>query len=217
MTNPSEVGVRVHVLDTAGQLGPALAREVEDAARSAADEAAHDLGIAGADLVICDYRGLALPEIGVGGYSPGAALAVVGVEPWTDEFRDGWRTALPATIAHELHHVRRWQGPGYGRRLIDSLVSEGLATLYETEVTGTAPCYASAFDLSELEQYWREAQPLLERVDQHARWFFGVDDLPRWVGYGLGVELAKRYCAEHGTTPGRAADAAADAFAESWR
>lgn len=208
--------IRVHLLDAAGHLAPGLAGEVRALAETAVAAVDAQLGIDGADLVLCDYRGLAIPELGVGGYAPSAALAFIALEPWGEHFAQHWRQALPASIAHELHHVRRWQGPGYGPRLADSLVSEGMATLFEAERTGEEPLYARAVPGEDLDRHWQDALPLLEREDQHARFFFGGADLPRWLGYALGTELARRYCREHGVSAAEAVDAPAGEVAKAW-
>lgn len=208
--------IRVHLADAAGHLEPGLAAEVLALAETTAAEVDAQLGIDGADLVLCDYRGLAITELGVGGYAPSATLAFIALEPWGEPFQRGWREALPVGIAHELHHVRRWQGPGYGPRLVDSLVSEGMATLFEAERAGVDPMYARAVPAEQLETHWQAALPLLEREDQHARFFFGGGDLPRWLGYTLGTELARRYCRKHGLSAAQAVDAPADEVARAW-
>lgn len=208
--------ISTHLLDAAGRLDPATAEELRAVAGDAARDVGEDLGLDGVDLVICDYRGLALPGIGVGGYSPSDCLAFIAIEPGTPAFRDHWRSALPRTIAHELHHVRRWQGPGYGTTLRDSLVSEGLATLYEIQARGAAPPYAEAVTDSVRDDLWAQARTLLDRTDQHARWFFGGSDLPLWSGYTVGTELARRYCLARGTTARDAVDVAAEEFPLAW-
>lgn len=51
---------------------------------------------------------------------------------------------LPATVAHELHHARRWAGPGYGHTLVKVPISEGLAQWHEHTERGGPPPYAVA-------------------------------------------------------------------------
>jgi hypothetical protein len=194
-----------------------------DVAEHAAREAGEDLRIEAVDVVVCDYPGLALPGIGVGGYCPGAHLVVVAVEP--EHLREQWRDDVASTVTHELHHARRWQGPGYGVRLIDSMVSEGLATLYEFERTDRTPPYAHVGGDPERDDFagwWDRAVPLLNRTDQHAPWFFGTgsavgaDEIPRWTGYALGTELARRFCMQQGLSAREAVDASADDVRGAW-
>lgn len=42
-------------------------------------------------------------------------------------------TDVPATIIHELHHCSRSAGRGYGRTLLEALVSEALAQHFEAD------------------------------------------------------------------------------------
>ncbi|WP_425148489.1 DUF2268 domain-containing putative Zn-dependent protease [Deinococcus sp.] len=114
------------------------------------------------------------------------------VDPANPNFARCWRAELPATIAHELHHLRRWRGPGCGATLLEALVSEGLAQHYELSERRTPPIYAHIS--ADLDALWKLAQSELDesRYD-HARWFFGVAELPRWAGYALGFELVRRF------------------------
>jgi uncharacterized protein YjaZ len=213
----------VHVLDAAGLMEPDRRQELTNVAEGAARDAGQDLGTEAADVVVCDYPGLALPGIGVGGYCPGPHLVFVAVEPAS--MREQWREDVASTVTHELHHARRWQGPGYGARLIDSMVSEGLATLYEIERTGHTPPYTHVGgdpDADVFEAWWQRAEPLLDRTDLHAPWFFGTgpaagaDVIPHWTGYALGTELARRFCARVGLSAREAVDAAADDVRRAW-
>ncbi len=202
----------IHLLDAAARLKAETAAESREIADQAAAGAAQDLSLGGVDVVICDYPGLALHETGVGGYCPGAHVVFVAIEP--SRFADTWRQALRGTVVHELHHAKRWQGPGYGATLLDSLVSEGLATLYEIESTGVVPAYAQIDE--DLEELWQRASGLLEQTTLHPQWFFGGDSVPRWAGYALGTELARRYCSAHSLSAGQAVAHRAQDFVQSW-
>lgn len=98
------------------------------------------------------------------------------------------RAQLVATINHELHHMARWQNPGYGRTLGGALLSEGLATYYEEQVSGwSSP--------------WSKAAPAKDAISaavkdwddkgyNHSEWFL-AGPYGKWTGYGLGYRLAK--------------------------
>ncbi|MFC0340943.1 DUF2268 domain-containing putative Zn-dependent protease [Paracoccus niistensis] len=110
-------------------------------------------------------------------------------------------TLSPARFAHELtvrrmlrelHHVARWDGPGYGRSLGEVLVSEGLAGHFVVQVLGGVPDpWDAATPPSGLakramtEWAWRD----LDR----GLWFEGKGNIRKWAGYGL----AHRLLAEH--------------------
>lgn len=91
-----------------------------------------------------------------------------------------------------LHHLARWDGPGYGRSLGEVLASEGLAGHFVTRVLGGAPDPWDATALPSglarramTEWAWRE----LDR----GLWFEGRGNIRKWAGYGL----AHRLLAEH--------------------
>lgn len=110
-------------------------------------------------------------------------------------------TLSPARFAHdltvrrmlrELHHVARWDGPGYGRSLGEVLVSEGLAGHFVTHVLGSPPDPWDATTppsglakRAMTEWAWRD----LDR----GLWFEGRGNIRKWAGYGL----AHRLLAEH--------------------
>lgn len=204
--------VRVHLLTHGGLMSPGLAREVETVAIEASVDAARGLGLDDVDVAVCDHPGLAIEELGVGGYSPGPHLVLIALEPRWPGFAY-WRQHLPSTLRHELHHVRRHAGAGYGPTLLDGLVSEGSATLYEIECGGDPPYARVDVDLDAM---WRRALPLLERTDQHPGWFFGGNDLPRWTGYTLGTELARRHAHRLGISAMELVDMPATEFPASW-
>jgi uncharacterized protein YjaZ len=81
---------------------------------------------------------------------------------------------VPTTIIHELHHCSRWAGPGYGRTLLEALVSEGLAQHFEADFReGVAPFYASSLSLADLESLSLRAIQEFNSSDySHSDWFF---------------------------------------------
>lgn len=194
----SAVVNRLQVLNAAGRLSDAAATELTRVAGEAFADNASDLGVDGVDLVVCEYPGVAIHELGVGGYTPSAALVFVSIEPRRLDEVLARGDALAATIAHELHHAKRWAGPGYGDRLIDSVVSEGLATVYEIERYGVVPLYAVSD--SDLTSLWERARPVLHEQGHHTEWFFGGPNVPRWAGYAMGVELVRDVLARRGLT-----------------
>lgn len=95
-------------------------------------------------------------------------------------------------MVRELHHLARWERPGYGRSLGEVLVSEGLAGHFVASVLGGPPDpWDATVPPSGLakramtEWAWRD----LDR----GLWFEGRGNIRKWAGYGL----AHRLVAEH--------------------
>lgn len=127
----------------------------------------------------------------VGGYAPAPGHIQITVEP--SRFAP---EPFIRTLVHELHHLVRWDGPGYGKSLGEALVSEGLAGHFVLQVLGGSPDPWDAVAPSE--SLVRQAQNEWARRDyDHAEWFFGKGKIRRWSGYGLGHRLVAEYLAQN--------------------
>ena len=151
---------------------------------------------------------------GLGGYAPSGSLIEVFVDPAFPNLANALDERLPPLIAHEMHHVARWRGPGYGSTLLEAMVSEGLADHFSIELLGAAvPPWSQAFPEAQHDQYLALAAPHFDAVVNHAVWFFGAsDDLPRWTGYTLGYRLVADYQARTGLSAAQLVNTPAGAF-----
>ncbi|MBI5018891.1 hypothetical protein HZB58_01295 [Candidatus Gottesmanbacteria bacterium] len=107
---------------------------------------------------------------------------------------------LPRSVSHELHHaVREKALKDEPRSLGRTLIFEGLATYFETEVWGGEPSkWADALTHEQLQELLKVAiNELSDNAYDHSRWFFGTKDLPRWTGYTIGLYLIKEYLKLH--------------------
>ena len=144
---------------------------------------------------VIDAPDEAIPEWGLGGYTYGPHTVVLAIDP--DQKLDP--VNVFSTLVHEIHHVMRWRGPGPGSSLGERLVTEGLAQVFEAEVTGRTPLYAQG----DLRQEHRAValQHLDEDPADEGRWFFGGSDIPRWFGYRLGYNVVGTALRELGSDP----------------
>jgi len=144
-------------------------------------------------------RTRAIPRFGFGGscYDPG--IIMLSFDTKNPNVEEHLGETLERTIAHEYHHALRWAGPGYGAKLGAALASEGLAGHFVRQLYGSSPepweCGLSENDLAP----WRKkAIEMFDARDHgHAKWFFGADGYPPWLGYTLGYDMIGRYLSAH--------------------
>jgi uncharacterized protein YjaZ len=139
-----------------------------------------------------------IPEVGHHGYAPEAGLIHITIDPNHKYFRENADSSLNRTLAHELHHSARWDGPGYGDTLGEALVTEGLAGHFTQEAFGGQPEPWENLPVTDLHPNLTRAQQEWDSATyDHEAWFFGYSDLPRWLGYSLGYQMVSRYLAKH--------------------
>lgn len=100
------------------------------------------------------------------------------------------KTDIRSVLAHELHHLARWQFAGYGYTLGGAILSEGLATLYEERVSGKQPLWAKTKINKEIIQSL--AAEWDSKTYNHHDWFSG-GPYGKWVGYSIGYQIAKQF------------------------
>jgi uncharacterized protein YjaZ len=112
---------------------------------------------------------------------------------------------LPRTLAHEIHHqVRSLAGPGFGRVLLEQLVSEGTADVFDGQAFPGAPNpWDQVLTPDQEHRLWAQVQPDLQKVSYpnglYGSWMFGdpAAGIPRWSGFTIGYHMASGYVAQH--------------------
>ena len=167
------------------------------------------------DLVVQAVPGRGVPGIGHVGFTPHPGAVVLTLDPAEPRLPDNFGAPLARTIAHELHHALRWDGPGYGRTLGEALVSEGLAGHFVRELFDSEPePWERALDGTGMVPHARDAVRDWSGPYDHGAWFFGTGDRPNWTGYALGHALVGRRLDAHpDARPSALATAQASDFA----
>lgn len=177
--------INLLLANASSSLNPHLGM-IKSAYDNACTQASKDIGADQIDVVVVDAAYNAIPELGVGGYTPSAHIVYLSLDP----AHDIKETDIYMGMLHEIHHAMRWRDPGYGLTLEEALYTEGLAALYEEEVTQQRPIYTM--------MEFTEAHINLAKKDfenssyDHHMWFIsGNAEIPRWFGYSYGYQLAK--------------------------
>lgn len=182
--------IKLHIINSAGTLD-ALESSIKAAYSKAIERVASELGLNTVDIVCLQDEKMVIPEIGVGGYTPNRNLVYI----YVDTKKDISENELYNTLCHELHHAKRYDGPGYGKTLFDSMIFEGLATAYEAE-------NEHAFIPEQL-MARQDTLKLIDNVKEHFtdtdfnhfKWFIYDEgnELPRWAGYEIGFYIVRNY------------------------
>ncbi len=142
------------------------------------------------NIVVYPNRALTIPKIGAGGFAPNNEWIRLAVDPCRGE-KDVERiikNVLPLSIYHEMNHVARWGNPGYGKGLIEAIISEGLAIIFAKENWNSFEAPWGKYRKKEIEKYMEIFNKRDKNQDKHydhAEWFFGKGK-PNWLGYKIG-------------------------------
>ncbi|MDA8249112.1 MAG: DUF2268 domain-containing putative Zn-dependent protease [Rhodospirillales bacterium] len=185
----------LHWLQAAGSLAPWRSR-IRAEIDAAFDAIARIMRPPRVDIVIHQIPHWPVPELGFGGSTPSCNTIFLGFDTSHPAMEDRLAGGLRRVVVHEAHHSMRQAGPGYGTRLAEALVSEGLADHFTLEVLGGAPDpWCLALSDGDVMRAAKAAEPVLWDPDiDLARWFRGDRRgvLP-WSGYSLGWRLVDRY------------------------
>ncbi len=192
--------VKSHILRASRRFEQYLP-ELETIMGDAVEQTGKHIPLHPIDIVVYDNPAHAIPGFAHGARTHNPYTIRISLDPLFLDFIKAVRKELPRSVSHELHHAVRWKAVGYGRTLMEVLVTEGLATCFEVELWGGKPSpWATAIKGKTFEKLWQKATQEFKNTSyNHNRWFFGSDDLPRWAGYTLGHDLVRRYLAKHPT------------------
>jgi uncharacterized protein YjaZ len=203
----SEVMIHIHLLDAAGHLHEHREHILERTDQTV-QRVRELIPVEHVDVMIVENPSWTIPNVGLGGYSPTPHLVQIWLDPNVTDFEHNLERELAPTLAHELHHAIRWHNPGYGQTLLEAMVTEGLAQAFEIPFRdGQVPQYAILENPARMDELMELAQLEFQNTTyDHNGWFFGskARDIPRWTGYALGFEIAKRYFEKADTTAGAA-------------
>lgn len=157
------------------------------------------LGLSNIDIVICDNPVSTIPETGMGGMAYNQNLAIVSIDPNSQNLIQNLENELRSTLAHELHHVVRWQKTGYGETLLKAIISEGLAAHFDIAINSTKPKqWDTALNGTTLSKYQKIAEVDFDNTEyNHQEWFYGTGSIPRWAGYAIGYKMVDEYIKSH--------------------
>lgn len=147
------------------------------------------------DVLIQRSAGGTIPELGLLGRTWSPQLFSLYLDPDNPNFMAALEQgAVRRQIIHEIHHCLRMATVGYGTTAGEAMVSEGLAGHFVRYLLNSEPeIWERALPADALQTYALSAALLNTPGYDHARWFFGSGDYPRWFGYSLGYQLVEKW------------------------
>jgi uncharacterized protein YjaZ len=178
--------INIHIANSTGKLDNLLDR-INSAFYEAKKTVEKELKANQIDVVFI-YSPFPQAEMrGVSGSSRGPNLVLM----WINSDINISQEELYLTLLHEIHHCIRQRTYKYGVNLGETIVYEGLATLYEEEHGGNKPVYAKAkIKKSEIDKAVKNFKN--EKYSQ-SEWFFGSSNITKWFGYTFGYNLCEAY------------------------
>lgn len=155
-------------------------------------------------LITNRLHDIIIPEDGVGGLTITADFIEFAINQ-----EKATENLISEMLVHELCHAARWgKNNELISSLLDSIISEGIATYFEAELIKNRN-ERTVFIQTILERPDEENEKILDQVrdrldsneyDYNAIFFTGNNKLPRWSGYSLGFYLVKKYLEKTGKT-----------------
>lgn len=180
------MAINYYIANATGKLDK-LQDKIEQSVREAKELGTKLLNVDEVDIIFSYHPKYTIPELGVGAYT----LSEDRIDIRLDPSKEIEVAEITAQLVHEMHHTVRWQEPGYGKTFAETMVSEGLATLFEEEALGKTPIYSQVeLPVEEINL----ANSILDKEDyDHYVWFFGNGDITRWFAYTYGYRICKEY------------------------
>lgn len=155
-------------------------------------------------LVTNRLHDIIIPEDGVGGLTITADFIEFAINQ-----EKATENLISEMLVHELCHAARWgKNNELISSLLDSIISEGIATYFEAEFIKNRN-ERTVFIQTILERSNEENEKILDQIRDSLNsnkynygeiFFTGNNKLPRWSGYSLGFYLVKKYLEKTGKT-----------------
>ena len=110
-----------------------------------------------------------------------------------------WKSSLKSTVAHEFNHIIRIHYLNLHdlekNRLIDTIASEGLAQVFEEEITGRRSTYSKSVTSGTAKRIWKIMKSY-NKNDYYDKFFINGNDktkeYPLWCGYTVAYLIVKK-------------------------
>lgn len=195
------MAIKLHILEADPRMKP-LKAAVKAVATRAIRLFEKQVKTGNVDVVVYINPEAAIPEIGIGGYTPVENSVLISLDPDHKQLKKNLATELAYTLIHEVHHAIRFRKHIDKETLLEAMVSEGLADNFAMRVTGRRqpPAWCTALNAAEKGTYLKKAGRVWNDLAyNHGLWFFGADPkkVKRWAAYTLAYDLVEAHLKKH--------------------
>jgi uncharacterized protein YjaZ len=194
------MSINLYILKSSGKLKPFI-KQIEKEFYDTIDKISRTIPVSEIDVVVYDNPAGIIQDQGIGGYTPFSYLVMLSIDSNFSNLSNSILKQFKRVLAHELHHALRWKNPGYGKTLIEVLISEGLADHFDMEINkDLSQNWDNVLDKKQLDKIKNLAEKeYFSKNYNHVDWFFGNKkrNIPKWAGYSLGFYLVEKYFKKH--------------------
>lgn len=179
---------RLHILNASGMLSK-YENLIQEVFESTSLTVVNILNLENVDTVVRSLPEYTIPEIGIGGFTPyDGSVIYISLDPK----KKIKKIELIMQFVHEYYHCARFKVlKNYTSTLGNDIVNEGLACLFEEEITGEKPIYCTQeYTKKEVDE---ATQLFLDQNYDRSKWMFGKKGVSRWFVYSYGYDICKRY------------------------
>ena len=198
--------LNIHFLQTQQALSQKMKKMLKITIEKYAEDACQVLDISLINIIIWPNQNAVIPQTGEGGETLSQEVCFVYIDPTKseDKLENIITAQIPGTVYHELNHIARWdalgKSVGFHTNLSQSIISEGLASVFQTEKWNKAKSPWTIYTQEEIIQLlhiYQNRNKTLDTNYNHEEWFYGEGNMPRWTGYKIGFyiisALRKKY------------------------
>lgn len=131
-----------------------------------------------------------IPEYGTGGYTYDSEFIEITFDSKLPYGLEATLKSLCETVFHEGNHAARYNVAEFDGRFINSIVTEGLATVFERDHAMYQPLYGQYEDDTIMHNWYKEISA--GDWDNRGELMFEHPDGRKWVGYKTGTWLIDR-------------------------
>lgn len=184
--------VAIHFLESTQKLGRGQKSLISRAILKHACIAGEVLGLSRMDFTVYPNKDWCIPQTGDGGYTASPDWVQLYIDPSRQaKLKKIIKVSLPATIYHEMHHAKRMMTMGYGNKLLEVVITEGLASVFVEEMVPEFKAPWARYSDKEIQSYLKVfSEHLTDKKYNHTEWFFG-EGKPYWLGYKVGIYIIR--------------------------